>query len=272
MKRSLIEINNLFIDVVMTEGHGDAIILLHCNSSSWRSFEFLFSSKLAEKYQIIAINLPGHSNSNLPIDFYLSIPSLADLIVEVVHAISPRRYLLVGHSVGGHIFSHSIQRMTDCNGLILISAPPVSMKTLSAAFKSDPCEGAIFTSELTSEKKELMAKALLGDIAGDKKAFNQLYESITGTDGHFRQKLGESLMQGKLLDEYEAIQSSKTPTSLMWGGQDSFIQPDFCAGITFNNPLGLGAYLFKNAGHSPHLSNSLMFEKILGDLAEKSMS
>lgn len=271
MKRSFIEINNFFIDVVMTERRDSAIILLHGNSSSWRSFEFLFSSKLAEKCQIIAINLPGHSKSNLPIDFCLSIPSLADLIVDVVHTISPRRYLLVGHSVGGHVFSHSIQRMTDCNGLILINAPPVSMKTLSAAFKSDPCEGAIFTAELSPEKKELMAKALLGDIADDRKTFNQLYESITETDGFFRQKLGESLMQGKLLDEYEAIQSSKTPTALMWGGQDSFIQADFCAGITFNNPLGLGTYLFKNAGHSLHLSDSLGFEKILGELAEESM-
>jgi pimeloyl-ACP methyl ester carboxylesterase len=265
VKKYTIKIAGLAIELLDSAGDGDVIFLLHGNSSSAYTFISLYDSELAKRYRLIAINLPAHWGST-PMAV-VSIPSLADLMCQITDFFAFSRYLVIGHSLGGHILSHALPRLSGCLGLVLVSAPPLSLSTISQAFKPDPVGGALFTDDLEAAQVNMMAAALLGRISKSSESFKNLTDSIRATSGSFRSLLGQSLMAGHLENEQAAILAAQVPVAMIWGQQDLFIAPEFYQQITLNNVLGEGFYPFINSGHSPHIDNSIQFIRIISDIA-----
>ncbi|MGI6066824.1 MAG: alpha/beta fold hydrolase [Bacillota bacterium] len=85
------------------EGQGDPVILLHgaCQDTlSWR-----FNIKpLAEKFQVYAIDLPGHGKSALlpegPVD---NLEAYADFVIDFIDTLQIKNPIIVGHSMSGGI-------------------------------------------------------------------------------------------------------------------------------------------------------------------------
>ena len=268
MTNTIFEIDTLKLEVTQSQGNGPDVFLLHGNSSGAHTFNELINSDLENKYNFISINLPGHGKSSLPSDFELSIPNLSIIIGKLVTTLAKPGYFLIGHSIGGHILSHAIPALANCAGLILVSAPPVSLSTLAYVFKEDPCNGAIFKNEIAADELDLMVNALLGPAKSSLSCVENLTASIKSTDGNFRSKLGQSLGLGKINDEIANIQASKIPTAAIWGTEDAFLQRSYCADAQFDIALGNGNYEIKGAGHSPHLSHPNEFNAIIRTLLE----
>jgi pimeloyl-ACP methyl ester carboxylesterase len=268
VKKYTLAIADLDIEIVDSQGMGEPIFLLHGNSSSAQSFDAFFQSDLIADYRLLAINLPGHAGSSVMRD--VSIPLLSNLLCEIIGSFAFSRYLLIGHSVGGHIFSHALSRLPGCRGLILISAPPLSLETISLAFKPDPTNGALFTDVLDSEQVNTMAKALLGSGTTDVQV-KLLEESIKLTSGSFRKLLGESLMAGQLHDEYNCLLEANVPVAMIWGEQDLFIDSSFYQNVKLNRYLGKGFYTLTGSGHSPHIDNAKRCVEIIAGLAALKM-
>jgi len=82
------------------EGKGRAIVLVHgfpLNLSVWEEF----SAELAKHFRVIAIDLPGFGESEC-IGYIHSMELMAQCVHEVVHNLNLRRYIIVGHSMGGY--------------------------------------------------------------------------------------------------------------------------------------------------------------------------
>jgi pimeloyl-ACP methyl ester carboxylesterase len=101
-------------------GKGRAVVLLHGFLESlevWNGNGF--ASELAKKYRIIAIDLPGHGKSDC-IGYVHKMERLADVVKDVMDQIGLRRYVLIGHSMGGYVALAFAEKYPDhLSGLCL---------------------------------------------------------------------------------------------------------------------------------------------------------
>ena len=83
------------------EGQGSAIILLHGfleDSSMWHPF----ISDLTKKNRVITIDLLGHGKTGC-LGYIHTMEDHAVLVFKVLKHLKLRRYIMVGHSMGGYI-------------------------------------------------------------------------------------------------------------------------------------------------------------------------
>jgi pimeloyl-ACP methyl ester carboxylesterase len=81
-------------------GKGRVIVLLHGFLGSHEIWSE-FSKKLSKKFRIITIDLPGHGKTPA-IGYYHSMELLAQSVKAVLDKAGIRRYIIVGHSMGGY--------------------------------------------------------------------------------------------------------------------------------------------------------------------------
>jgi pimeloyl-ACP methyl ester carboxylesterase len=82
------------------EGEGRAIVLVHgfpLNMQVWEEY----SAELAKHFRVIAIDLPGFGESE-NIGYVHSMELFAQCVKEVMDNLGLRRYILIGHSMGGY--------------------------------------------------------------------------------------------------------------------------------------------------------------------------
>lgn len=267
MKQYLMEVQGISLELFDSEGMGDPVLMVHGNSSSAHTYQPLLESPLANRFRLVAVNLPGHGGSELMA--HISTPALADLLVELISTLKLDHYFAIGHSIGGHALSHALPQMTGCKGLILVSAPPLSLPVFADAFKPDPVEGALFTAALTEAQVTAMADALLGPQKSNSEDYRMLLSTIRKTDGAFRSGLGGSLAQGQFADEQKNILDSDCPVALVWGTEDGFINPDFYKTVSLPHKFGEGFYPFAGAGHIPQLADSARMVALVTKLLEE---
>lgn len=91
----------------------DYIVLIHGfmeDLSIWDSFIY----KLMKKYNIVTIDLPGHGNSNVIFtDFYPTLYDFANKIIEIINYLNIDTAYLVGHSLGGYIVMHILDKYPE---------------------------------------------------------------------------------------------------------------------------------------------------------------
>lgn len=263
-----ITIDDVRIELRGSSGYGPTVFLVHGNSSSSRSFEGLLAGTLGRRHALWTIDLPGHgasARSPRPREHY-SIPGLSRLVGEAITRVAEGPYALVGHSLGGHVLSHALPRLAGAQGLVLLSAPPLALASLSRAYRPDPVDGAIFKGALAEPEIERLASALLGPAAARPELHEALGAAIRATDPELRSALGQSVMAGELHDERAIVAASTVPLALVWGTDDAFIEPDYYAEIHAERWLGRGRYALAGSGHSPHLDQPTAVEGLLTDL------
>lgn len=82
-------------------GTGPALILLHGFLESKEIWE-QFSKELSSLFTVIAIDLPGHGESELVAETH-SMPLMAECVVEVLKQEKIEKTVIVGHSMGGYV-------------------------------------------------------------------------------------------------------------------------------------------------------------------------
>ncbi len=83
------------------EGKGRAIVLLHGfpeNLQIWQEF----SAILSKSFRVIAIDLPGMGESE-NIGYVHTMDLMAKCVHSVMEELNLRRYVIVGHSMGGYV-------------------------------------------------------------------------------------------------------------------------------------------------------------------------
>ena len=83
------------------QGKGKVIVLIHGyleTSEIWGSF----ARKLAEKFRVISIDLPGHGGSDIFGDVH-TVDFMATVIKDLIEDIGTGKIFLTGHSMGGYV-------------------------------------------------------------------------------------------------------------------------------------------------------------------------
>jgi pimeloyl-ACP methyl ester carboxylesterase len=101
-------------------GKGRVIVLLHGFLESlevW--FGNGYAQQLAKKFRVIAIDLPGHGKSDC-LGYVQKMERMADVVKDVMDSLRLRRYILVGHSMGGYVaLAFAEQYPDNLSGLCL---------------------------------------------------------------------------------------------------------------------------------------------------------
>lgn len=82
-------------------GKGPCVVLLHGyleNNTMWHSY----AKKLAKRYRVLAIDLPGHGKSE-PVGYYNTMELMADTVKAVLKKFRIKKSVLIGHSMGGYV-------------------------------------------------------------------------------------------------------------------------------------------------------------------------
>ena len=125
-----IETNGIRIHVTQ-QGSGElALVFLHYYGGSSRTWDAV-AKRLADRYRIIATDHRGWGQSDAPGEGY----GIADLAADaegVIAALGLRRFILVGHSMGGKVAQlMASRRPHGLEGLILVAPSPPSPMLLS---------------------------------------------------------------------------------------------------------------------------------------------
>ncbi|CAN6241643.1 unnamed protein product [Urochloa humidicola] len=110
---------------VYTAGsEGPVVFCLHGGGYSGLSFA-LAANHMKEKARVVAMDLRGHGKSTTGNDLDLSIETLTNDVIAVIHTMygaSPPAIILVGHSMGGSVAVHVAARkeIRNLHGLVVI--------------------------------------------------------------------------------------------------------------------------------------------------------
>lgn len=117
---------------VEEQGDGDlALVFLHYWGGSSRTWRHV-TAALAKAYRTIATDHRGWGESDAPADGY-ALADLADDAEGVIRALDLRRYVLVGHSMGGKVAQLlASRRPKGLAGLVLVASAPPSPLALPA--------------------------------------------------------------------------------------------------------------------------------------------
>ena len=113
-------------------GNADApeLLLLHGTGAATHSWRGL-APLLAERFQVIAPDLPGHGFTSAPPDDDHSLPSFAALIAQLLSALTCTPKFIIGHSAGAAIAARmSVDGLTEPESIVGINAALLPLQGL----------------------------------------------------------------------------------------------------------------------------------------------
>jgi pimeloyl-ACP methyl ester carboxylesterase len=270
MNHRIIRLGARTIELVESQGAGVPIILCHGNSGAANGWSQLLRSPLGQRYRMIALSFPGHGTSSPAYDpaAAYTIESLGRLVADVVRHLELSHYWLVGHALGGHAILEALDRFPDALGVMLVSAPPLSLDTLDKAFLPDPTDGRLFKGKLTVKEACMVASCFLSRTCPQ--VFNSVYANIRKTDHRFRPSLRQSLARGALRNEFACMETARVPIALVAGSADRFLSPAYFASLPEAMFWKQRTLIVDGAAHAVHLDAPERFEEILAEFISSS--
>ena len=111
------------LNVIESGGGLPALVLLHYFGGSAKEWEFV-RNELADSYRCVAIDLPGHGDSDAPPTGY-SVENMADDVLGVIQRLNLTDFVLVGHSMSGKVaLSLASRQPAGLRSLVLVSPSP----------------------------------------------------------------------------------------------------------------------------------------------------
>lgn len=262
MRSYFVEIESTKIEIQESAGAGSPVFFCHSNSSAASVFRPILEGELGQRHRLIAMSFPGHGGSAAadPESTYV-IPRLGELAAGVIRKLGLQSYILVGHSLGGHALLEASHLLQDALGLMLISAPPLSLESIGEAFRPDPSNGMLFAGLLNEADAMALAQCFVAD--NESKVAAGIAEAILGTDPAFRPSLLKSLQEGKMIDEWQALAGLSCRIALLLGTHDQFLQADYFNKIQTERLWRGQLIRFKNCGHSLQVEAPLLFSHVL---------
>ncbi len=141
------------------QGSGElSLVFLHYWGGSSRTWR-LVTAELAQRFRTIAIDHRGWGHSDAP-DAGYALSDMAADVAGVITALNLRRYVLVGHSMGGKVAQlMASRRPAGLAGLVLVApSPPTPMslpaaarETMTGAYESRAAVEATIDNVLTAK-------------------------------------------------------------------------------------------------------------------------
>lgn len=201
------------------------IIFLHGLGASVRVWTRLFEY-MPEEFELIAVDLPGHGESDAPHIEY-AIEKNVQLFKEFVDAAEIKDFCLFGHSLGGWISALYAARF-KVKALILEA--PAGLKEEFDRIRETN----------TVEEHKLMVMRAAESVNSNK---DYVIQSILNSDNTASELTEKTL--GLI----------KAKTLILWGTEDNIVSPDL-AHILLRMIKNCELCMLEGAGHVPHYTKS----------------
>jgi pimeloyl-ACP methyl ester carboxylesterase len=243
-----------------SRGDGPAVLLLHGNSSSARTWHRLLDGPFGDRHRCIAPDLPGHGRSYRASRY--SLASYATVVSRFVEAVVDGPVIVVGWSLGGHIALEAASTIHDLQGLALFGAPPIaSPADVPHAFRPDPAATLAFTADLSDQDAIRFAELLVAP--GSPVPLEPLVADIHTTDPAVRADVGACLGGGEFADEIRVVESLGRPIMIGHGRQDRLVAEDYLRGLRIPGLWRDEVQIIENCGHSPQEEQATQLGELL---------
>ena len=269
MELKYLELSSQKIAYYESEGEGAPVLFVHDNSASGRAFKKQLDSDLGQKYRMVALDLPGHGDSEMASDPQTyTLPGYASAILEAAEVLEMTDAVFVGWSLGGHVLLEAAEDLKQAAGIMIFGTPPLANPPAMAdAFLENPAVNVSLTANVTEEMARAYAQAFLAPQArSDPTPFVQ---DILRTYGGARQTLGASIRPGGYKDEVQVVARLDTPLAVLHGAQEQLINSDYIDDLEVPSLWRGEIQVIDNAGHAPQWEQPERFNELLAAFVEE---
>jgi len=255
--------------LTQSDGAGMPILMIHGTGSCRAVFSKQLESPLAQQHRLIAVDLPGHGESeNARDSSAYSLRGLTGVMNELVAELGLDRFVILGWSLGGHIALEMIAHQ-DLSGLVICGAPPVARGPIAMlrAFRTS-WDAPLASKEVYSDRDVARMFSLLYARG----ATPDLLAAVKRADGRARSAAVRSMMHGECSDERRAVMISPVPVALINGRDEPFVRLsyfDSLAGPTLWHGMPL---VIEDAGHACFWDQPEAFNELLAAFASDAKS
>ena len=244
-------------------GTGPAIMLIHGNSSSGRAFQRQLNSPLGEKFRLVAIDLPGHGDSEPFADpASYSLPGYAAVVAAAAKALGMEDAVFVGWSLGGHIVLEAHNLLEKARGFVIFGTPPLAFPpAMEEAFLPNPVVNVGFKAEVTEEEARAYAASFFAP--GTPAPEEPFVTDILRADGNARAGLAASIRPGGYQDEVAIVANLSKPLAVFHGEQEQLVSQDYIRQLPMPTLWRGEIQVIRAAGHAPHWEQPAEFNRLL---------
>ncbi len=215
---------------VQRSGRGPAALLVHgtgATTHSWRGLAPL----LADHFELVAPDLPGHGFSDVPAGRDLSLPAMAEGLATLLEQLECRPTLAIGHSAGAAVVCRmSLDGRLDARGLVSLNGALLPLRgwarrvfgPLARALVWNPVFPWLLARRASNPE---VVENLLRDTGSQIDAEGvRLYGRLVGNPAHVAAALG--MMASWNLDSLpRELADLPVPLALVVGERDRTIPP-----------------------------------------------
>lgn len=232
-------------------GQGQPLVLIHgwaMHSGMWRPF----AKQLAEHYQVICLDLPGHGRSDAVAPYELETISEA-----LAAAISVENFHLLGWSLGATVAIDMVGRFPDrVSSLTLLAGNPCFVENENwPGVKPEVLQA--FADNLALSCQTTLVRFLALQVNGlenGKVLLKQLKQAVLECDAPSVEVLQGGLALLRNSDMTGALSTLDCPVRVVLGDKDALV-PVSSAGRLMALRPEMTVNVLKDAGHVPFLSH-----------------
>ncbi|MEM6638302.1 MAG: alpha/beta fold hydrolase BchO [Pseudomonadota bacterium] len=252
-------------------GAGPLIVLLHGTGSSTHSWR-TFAPALADRYEVVSFDLPGHARSRLKADHALTLPGMASALADALAVKDWVPSGLVGHSAGAAV---CVQLMLDhlpadvpiasLNGAFVPFGGPIG-QWFGPLARSLAGNGAVARMIAgRAESPGAVERVLDSTSSRIDDVFLSGYRHLFGQPGHIRATLG-MMASWDLWPMRVRLDELTAPTTFFFGERDTTVPPHQASETVVRvssgtahslGPLGHLAHEEDGPGVAAHVHNAL---------------
>jgi pimeloyl-ACP methyl ester carboxylesterase len=263
MKTLRIDTANGAIVVHESAGEGPAVVLIHGNSSSSRAFSRQLEGPLGRQFRLVAVDLPGHGESDDANDpSAYSLPGHARAVRAVVDALDLGGAHFAGWSLGGHVVLEMAPDLPHGRGVVIFGAPPLAVPAaMSRGFRFHPAMKFTFQESINGTEASAYVAAFFKPGFADVPRF--FLEDVLRTDGRARSRLGASVGPGFYRDEVAIVRDLKIPLAALHGPEDGLVNADYFASVPMPTLWRGAVQMIAGAGHTPQWETPEAFDALI---------
>ena len=271
MKTQKIDTPNGAIAVRESAGRGPPMVLIHGNSSSSRAFSRQLEGRLGARLRLVAIDLPGHGESDDARDpSAYSLPGHARAVRAVVEALGLHEARFAGWSLGGHVTLEMAPDLPQARGFVIFGTPPIpsrgaartpSHEPMREPFLPNPAMRFSFQERLERDEASAYVAAFFKPGFADISSF--YLEDALRTDGRARSGLGSATQNGFYRDEVVIVRDLKAPLAVLHGGDEQLVNGQYFGSVTMPSLWRGAVQTIADAGHGPQWETPEAFDALI---------
>ncbi|MEK6479707.1 alpha/beta hydrolase [Catalinimonas sp. 4WD22] len=245
-------------------GQSTTLIFVHGNSLSSQYWKPQFDSDLAQHFNLLALDLQGHGQSEPAADpaSSYSFSAYGQVLLSLLEQQKVVSFVLIGHSLGGHVVLELLPFLNEltCRGVVTIGTPPLQKPwDQGQPFLPNPHAAILFQAEAPEEALEALSLSM---IRPGGEAWSLVPKTYRQTDSLARTTFIQNTLTGQYQDEVALIRSSFVPVLLTYGEEEQIVNPAYFGTLQLADELCTIVGI-PQAGHLASYENAAFFNALL---------